>query len=380
MQKEELKAESKKLTSIDLFVTEKCNLDCSYCYHKKSDDVLSVEQGKNILNRLKVISPETMGINFFGGEPLLYPETVLELALYAKSLWEKTEFHISTNGTYFDEEMFEKFNELNMHVQVSFDGDEETQNKDRGQFELVRDNIVKMLKIYPELSVRMTFTPETVGFLTRNVQFIHRLGVKKIMHHATMEKDWTTEHVQEYNYQLMNLYHYRRWCQRAKIAFQFLFIDKTLKILNDEVPSEVEYCMAGKSYMAILPNGDVYPCHRAASGRLFKLGNVFNEKRPFVRGVFSYLDKDATGCLRFCEAARTCHSCVIAHFLVNKDLTKPLMKNKYCEICKVEYTMARAYLSTELIDKQERLLTSLSLVVADIADKLNELGDENVKK
>ncbi len=373
-----------EIKSIDLFITEQCNMNCDYCFHPKGEAVLSVEQGKKILARMKEISPAGLQITFFGGEPLLYPETVLELALYARELWppdkngrHASTFSISTNGMYFDEAVFKKFAELGMAVQVSCDGDEITHTEYRhGDYPRIIENIKKILAIKPDMSVRMTFTPKTVGRLAINVQYLHDLGITKIMHHAVMEEDWTSEAVEQYRYQLTQIYHYRRYCKRQGMPIEIAFIDKPLKIVNDEVPPEKEYCQAGKSYIAILDNGDVYPCHRAASARIFKLGNIF-EARPFIRGIFLNIDKEYTGCWKNCPHARTCHSCVITHYKVNQELTVPI--TKYCRICAVESEQALGFLPVELADRRERMLYKVGQVLVDVA-KQNEEILESLKK
>jgi len=56
-----------EIKSIDLFITEQCNMKCDYCFHPKGEAVLSVEQGKKILARMKEISPAGLQITFFGG-------------------------------------------------------------------------------------------------------------------------------------------------------------------------------------------------------------------------------------------------------------------------------------------------------------------------
>jgi len=127
-----------EIKSIDLFVTEQCNMNCDYCFHPKTEAVLTVDQGKKILDRMKELSPAALQITFFGGEPLLYPHAVIELAQYARELWppDKEGRHtstlsISTNGMFFDESVFKKFAELGMAVQVSCDGDEITHTEYR---------------------------------------------------------------------------------------------------------------------------------------------------------------------------------------------------------------------------------------------------------
>jgi len=308
-----------EIKSIDLFVTEQCNMNCDYCFHPKTEAVLTVDQGKKILDRMKELSPAALQITFFGGEPLLYPHAVIELAQYARELWppDKEGRHtstlsISTNGMFFDESVFKKFAELGMAVQVSCDGDEITHTEYRhGDYKRIIENIKKILAIKPDVSVRMTFTPKTVGRLAINVQYLHELGITKIMHHAVMEEDWTDEAVEQYRYQLGQIYHYRRYCKRQGIPLEIAFIDKPLKIVNDEVPPEKEYCQAGKTYLAILDNGDVYPSDEARmlaemGDEHFRLGSVLHDSYEDVMSSDILLDTlEAT----LSESLPMCHDC-----------------------------------------------------------------------
>jgi len=316
----------------------------------------------------------------FSGEPLLYPETVLKLAKYARNeLWKDKDnkqictFHIVTNATYFNEEMFKSYKSLGFSIQVSIDGDKITTTEHRGvkNFDLIISNVKQMLKIFPKLSCRMTYTPKTVGRLAINVQFLHELGITKIMHQATIEDNWNEDDITQYSYQLHNLYHYRRYIHKRGIPLDIHFIDKTLKIINDEVSPELDFCQAGKSYIAILPDGNVHPCHRSASQRIFKLGNIFDEKRPFIRGMFLNLTKEYVGCSQNCKSYRTCHTCPITHYLVNKDLTKPC--EKYCKIPQLEYDVARSFLPAELADRKEIKLNKMANVIADISEQNEEI-------
>ena len=144
-----MEIKSNEINSVDLMITNQCNMDCSYCFHPKSDETMTTVDGIKILDKLKEISPDAMNLTFFGGEPLLYPVVVYDIACYAKQLWkEKAGFFMSTNGTYFDKEMFEKYKKLGFEMQVSIDGDELTTNEHRGNFKLITDNIKKMMEVF----------------------------------------------------------------------------------------------------------------------------------------------------------------------------------------------------------------------------------------
>jgi len=388
--KNSLLAESKEIRSVDLFVTEQCNLACEYCFHVPSNMTITLETGKMIIDRLHGINDKEMLITFFGGEPLLYPELVLDLAIYARTLWaprklpdgskEQTlRFNISTNGTYFDKAMFMKYKDLGFKMQISIDGDKETTELSRKgiNYDRVIENIKGILAIFPEAGVRMTFTPDTVGRLAINIMYLNQLGFNNIMHHAVMEANWTTESVEQYSYQLKQIYHYRRYVKKNGSTLDINFIDSPLRVLNDDKMTDNNYCEAGKTYLGILPNGDVYSCHRAASAKKFKLGNILDDSMPIIRGMFLTIDKTSTGCSARCPASRTCHTCVFTHFIVNNSLAKPI--DKYCRICQVEHSMAETYLQTELNDKHERKLELIGNILADLSEQYTELQEDVLK-
>ena len=39
-------AEDRPIEAVDIFITERCNLNCSYCFHPKTDSDLTEETGK----------------------------------------------------------------------------------------------------------------------------------------------------------------------------------------------------------------------------------------------------------------------------------------------------------------------------------------------
>jgi uncharacterized protein len=358
--------------NIDLFITERCNLNCSYCFHPKNDVVLTEEEGKKILDRLKELYPERMSITFFGGEPLLFPELVLKLAIYARTLWEKSEFNVSTNGTYFDEEMFKKFKELSFKFQVSIDGIEEVNNITRGgDFKLICSNAKKILSMFPDSSVRMTVTPENIKQLMLGIEFLHRqIGFIKIMYHIAIEVKWTPDAMQIYGNQIEQLYKYNKICIRGDAPLEVMSIEKTFHLINGTAGYDKNFCGAGKTYVGILSNGDVYPCHRAASSRTFKLGNIF-EEIPIIRGRFATLSKDSIASCRNCPSAGTCHACVITNHKVNGDLTS--VCSSLCSSCYIEYDIAKMHYQEIVSEKANQKIRHLQRSVDELTDIIGKV-------
>lgn len=358
------------IKSIDLFVTEQCNLGCTYCFHPKlTGDVLDVEAGKKMLDALHTKYPKEMYINFFGGEPMLYPEVIKSLSEYAKTLWKNVELGMSTNGTIWSEEFFTWAKSNNFKMQVSCDGNKATQNASRGMADEVHKNIKLLLGLFPKMCVRMTYTPENVKDLADNVVFLHRkLAVKSIIHQANIEGDWSEEALNMYQHQYKILVQYKR---QVKNDLRISFLDRNISICEFNTIPEDAFCQAGKTLIAILPNGDVYPCHRAASNRLFKLGNILEDM--IIRGEFLNITKNTMGCDQ-CPAAPTCHSCIITNFLVNKSLSKPV--EKYCKLMNIEHQGGMWASGILEKDKQKYMLTSMSNVIMDISNRLNSIEEK----
>ena len=62
---------------IILWVTDDCNLNCTYCYEKKQKGIYYMNQNtalsiiENIIKEIKENNYKSLSISFMGGEPLL---------------------------------------------------------------------------------------------------------------------------------------------------------------------------------------------------------------------------------------------------------------------------------------------------------------------
>lgn len=122
-----------------LKLTERCNLNCDYCYYfngldqsfKTKPPLLKEEILEQIIiflkNGIKTAGINKMRITLHGGEPLLMPKQkfkVLCQKLYhnLNPQLEELVLTIQTNGVLIDEEWIEIFKELSINVGISLDG------------------------------------------------------------------------------------------------------------------------------------------------------------------------------------------------------------------------------------------------------------------
>lgn len=185
-----------------LKVSERCNLNCSYCYYfngnnklankvppiikkevltKTIDDLTTMLDNGTELGTLEVI--------LHGGEPLLLKVSKLEdiLSSFEKAFGErvKLKFGLQTNGTLISDEFIELSKKYGVGVGISIDGLKSQHDvhriypSGRGSFEEVVKGIQKMQSHQLEVGVISVITnpdtvPDTYRFLT------NELGVKRV--------------------------------------------------------------------------------------------------------------------------------------------------------------------------------------------------------
>ena len=104
-----------------LHVSHDCNLRCEYCFAETGDfgtgrKIMPPEIGKKAIDFLieKSFGRENLELDFFGGEPLMAWDTVVQTVDYARSIEKKHNkrfrFTVTTNGMLLDDEKTEYIN------------------------------------------------------------------------------------------------------------------------------------------------------------------------------------------------------------------------------------------------------------------------------
>lgn len=123
-----------------LLPTEDCNFRCTYCYEDFAIGRMSratVDAVKKLIER-RIPKLRDMSIGWFGGEPLIAKDIVLEINAFAKECAERAgiPFHssMSTNAFTLGRQTFRTLLEHRVvSFQISIDGNEEEHDKTRKQ-------------------------------------------------------------------------------------------------------------------------------------------------------------------------------------------------------------------------------------------------------
>ena len=155
--------------------TYQCNLRCWYCIQDHQDMWMSDEVAERVRLLIdKKVNDEqihSMHISWFGGEPLMSYQRVLDLTQYARDACAKAGKHfscgITTNSTLLTPERIEALREAGVtHYQITIDGKREVHNRVKqlgklSAFDVAIRNINHIAR-HTSVSLRFNYTAETL--------------------------------------------------------------------------------------------------------------------------------------------------------------------------------------------------------------------------
>ena len=268
-----------------LHLTDGCNLACRYCYVHQDTNVMSTEVA-HAAAELAARSGENCGLIFFGGEPLLYKDRILDTVQYAESLRANGAgpFHykVTTNGTLLDDAFLESSRRYEIFVALSFDGvraahDRNRVTKDgRGTFDAVEDAARRLLRARPYAPVMMTVAPNTVEFYAESVDFLYGLGFRYLLCTLDYSGEWTQSELRELARQYRLLADWYRAHTLAEDKFYLSPFEVKLSSWIHRGSYCHERCELGRKQISVAPDGRLYPCVQFVGMEEFCIGDVFS--------------------------------------------------------------------------------------------------------
>lgn len=249
--------------TIMLTITERCNLDCKYCYEKnKTLRTMSTETAKEIVSSelTKDDGFDLCEIQFFGGEPFLEFELIKDVCSF---IWERkwpknAQCFATTNGTLVHGEIKQWLYEHQHQFtcSLSLDGNRQAHNINRcNSYDLI--DLEFFFKTWPYQTAKMTISPESLPYLADSVIFFHEHGIP-FSNNLAYGVDWNNNVLLEImNAQLEQLALY--YIEHPRIEMCRML---NLHIENVNYSYKVgRWCGAGVSLFAYDVDGNCYPCH-----------------------------------------------------------------------------------------------------------------------
>lgn len=282
-----------------LNVSHNCNLACEYCFadggtYCGERQTMSFDTAKAAIDMLVEASGtrRNLEVDFFGGEPMLDFDVVKKTVFYARSL-EKPHnknfrFTVTTNAYKLSDEDIDFFNEQMYNVVISIDGRKHVHDRVRKtvggkeSFDVVMKNALRFKqKRKGQYYVRGTFTRYNLDFAS-DVLFLNDMGFDQLSIEPVVLDPASPMAIRDDDIPTV-------LAEYDKLAAEYIKRRKTDKWFNffhfmidiDNAPCAVKRlkgCGAGGEYVAVAPDGTVYPCHQFDGIAATALGNVFDKK------------------------------------------------------------------------------------------------------
>ena len=290
-----------------LHVAHDCNLRCKYCFASTGDfgegrRLLDFETGKKAIDFLieKSKGRHNLELDFFGGEPLMNFEVVRQIVEYARSLEQEHNklfrFTITTNGMLLDDAKIDYINKEMSNVVLSIDGRRGVNDKMRpcingaGSYDIIMDKYKRLVEKrgHDQYYARGTFTKYNLDF-ANDVMHLYEEGFDQLSVEPVVSPS-------DKDYALTEAELPRIFEEYETLAKKIIAIKKQGKSINffhfmldlDQGPCAIKRlrgCGCGNEYVAVTPDGDIYPCHQFVGMKEWKMGNLHE-------GTFDFKLKD----------------------------------------------------------------------------------------
>lgn len=206
---------------------------------------------------------DSIEIQFMGGEPLVQFPIIRDVCEW---LW-RTEHKIPitrlsapTNGTLLNDEMKKWLvkNNKRFELLLSFDGTRLMQNINRSD-SAANIDLDFFISTYPQSEVKMTLSPETIGYLFEGIQYLYSKGFKFVEASLALGANigWEKKHLKILDRELNKLIDF--YCTHTDARPLNMLSTPVWNIIIEDYKPLVCYC--GQRTLCYDWNGKVYPCH-----------------------------------------------------------------------------------------------------------------------
>ncbi len=313
--------------------TDRCNLNCTYCYipptTRRRGRHMSASRLLDALGRLAHFFKDTQPpgapppqMVFHGAEPLLNRDAVFAgIDAFAGVF----RFGIQTNATLLDENARNFLLSRDVGIGISLDAPiaeiaDRTRHSwaGKGAYATVV-SAMERLRDYPRWSVITTITRENMRHLPGMVEFLHAhhvpaamLNVLRCTMPASRAIKPPDRAAASHFLAAIDRAHelYARTGRKLVIANFANTLTAILAPTARRLMCDISPCGAGRCFFAVAANGDVFPCSEFVGLPVFRAGNIFEDDLAVI--LESEACKSVTS--RRVEDIEACKECAIRHF------------------------------------------------------------------
>lgn len=329
----------KRILGAWLHITNECNLQCPYCFVKKSAGSIIPENIgcliKSLLNGAGKYGCNSVKIKFSGGEPMLKFELIKRIVNGVEKYKHeniKINYAILSNGTIMDKDRIEFIKCHKIGIGISLDGYREVHDKTRkyldgkGSFQVIENNILSLKDrdIYP--FVMATISEETIPDLWKLTNWL--MDNKLYSRYSFVRYP---------NYSISD---YKRFCEKIVVSMSKCIkeikkhpfgpkfvLNWKIADLSFNIPIKRQPCGIGKSHFVINHLGGLALCPMTLDDQIGTIDNdIFGQYKKCERRYDQPMPKD-----KCCQECRWFHVCGTGCPILNERLTgHPNKRSPFC--------------------------------------------------
>lgn len=313
------RTKTKGFRSIILNISGRCNFKCPYCFARNDDsfsfDDFTSSQAFEVIDYCLSHGPkfEEYYLFFFGGEPLLNFEVMVDTIEYINQKYGSVKFRygVTTNGSIISDEIIKILKQYNINTLLSFDGLDNNRPLRNGlpSTAMVLDNIKKLKENRVPLVIRTTLLTTSPNIF-ENIVYLESLGINfeyafvfATGSEETNLSDYTSKTRESIKIEFDKIIDYYSNVLSSNQEIHCLTILEALTEINFKIQSHFA-CSAGSSSFTFNNNGDIYSCQNNASGKILSCGNIHTglskiKLRASAAPHYSRIDGCASCWIRF---------------------------------------------------------------------------------
>ncbi len=245
----------KKISSLTLVLSDKCNFSCPYCPQQKGKNTLKFEDILDFLDLLRPRLDREVWLGFYGGEPLLSWPLVKKTVAYAeKSFKNRFRFTLTSNGSLVKREHILFFKKHHFDLVLSCDGLAQ-KNRDARSLPAVEAALKDLQQHDPDgYTIHSVFTPRTVPLLAASMEKMLKQGHSRLQYALDLCVPWAKKDLAVLERQLGRL---------ANMAKKHRHKTGRMPLENfaDNGKKGIFACFAGRDRLALLPDRTVWGCY-----------------------------------------------------------------------------------------------------------------------
>lgn len=305
------------IRTIYLMMGDGCNLACRYCIQGKNQkriENLPTKINSSIYNFIRSIAYDNnnskLNLLFYGGEPLLYFSNIKKIIEKTRAL--KIDYSIITNGKLLTEEIIEFFNQNNVNLIISWDGNRSINTRyfdifsDQNKKELIfKSNILGINSVISAMNYPLEAT-EDIQNLANEYFLKHPDGILHVNFDEIIDNNLADKSLLKMDYEkvqkeveqiindcseyLLNRRSINNEDYKTKLLVKYSFLSRYLWTISEYLKNPNNFifispCRDGLERLGLDLDGNIYSCHDSRE----IIGNVDNlDLISYLSNYFKY--------------------------------------------------------------------------------------------